>query len=76
MLPDDGELAYPNACAPDDIRDVQLSLRLEKGGAPASEKIFMGILNQEQPSKTRKTVLSLFSYSCRMWSKSTSRSRL
>lgn len=57
VILDDGEPAYPDGCPPDDMRDVQLSLGLDKGGAPASEKIVLGFMNQDQPNNIRNTLL-------------------
>jgi len=53
----EGGLPYPNGCPPSDMRDVQISFGLDKGGSPSSVRVVMGLLNQVHPHRLANSML-------------------
>jgi len=45
-------------CPPMDMKDVHLTVGLDKGGSPASVKIVVGIINQAHPNNPNNTILA------------------
>jgi len=52
-----GRPPYRDSCPPADMRDIHISIGLDRGGAPSSVKVVMSILNQEHPNIRRNTLL-------------------
>jgi len=57
-VPPKGGPPYPDECPPPDMRDVQFSFGLDKGGTPSSVKVVMGLLNQAHPHRLAKSMLA------------------
>jgi len=45
-------------CPPMDMKDVHLTVGLDKGGSPASVKIVVGIIHQAHPNNPNNTILA------------------
>jgi len=45
-------------CPPATMKDVHLTVGLDKGGCPASVKIVVGVINQARPSNPNNTILA------------------
>jgi len=45
---------------PPEMKDVHLTLGLDKGGSPASVKIVVGLINQAHPNNPNNTILDAF----------------
>jgi len=56
-IPSNGRPSYRDFCPPADIRDIYISIGLDRGGAPSSVKVVMGLLTQENPNRLGNTLL-------------------
>jgi len=57
-VPADFEPGARGGCPPPSVPDVHISVGLDKGGDPASVKIVVSLINQDQPKNPSNTILA------------------
>jgi len=55
---DSRNLGVLSGCPPPEIKDVHLTLGLDKGGSPPSVEVVVGLINQERPNDPNNTILA------------------
>jgi len=56
-IPSNGRPSYRDFCPPADMRDIHISIGLDRGGDPSSVNVVMGFLNQEHRNRLGNTLL-------------------
>ena len=56
-VPSNGRPVYSDFCPPADMRDIHISVGLDRGGDPSSVKVVMGFMNQEHPKRLENIIL-------------------
>jgi len=57
-VPSTGRPQYSDFYPPADVRDIHISVGLDRGGNPSSLKVVMGFMNHEHPDRLGNTLLT------------------
>jgi len=56
-IPSSRRPSYRDFCPPDHMRDIHISIGLDRGGEPSFVKAVVSFINQEHPNRLRNTLL-------------------